>query len=351
MDKEQPKKILIILLGALGDVTRALSLAVRIKRYMPNVELSWAIEPKSEGMVENHPDIDRIFVFDRPKGLSAYRSFVKELQQEKFDIVLDLQRHFKSGVTSYLTKAQRRIGFHKKNAKEFNWLFNTETIDKVENFSAKIEHYQKFGDVLEIPRMEKLEFSISPTEEELKKIKSIIGNDEGDKTKNKVALVLGSTWESRFWFVEHYVNLIKILNERYNMKVLLIGAQSERSFAEEIMVKLEPGMFTNLVGKTSLKELKAVFSSVKLVIGSDSGPMHIAAALGVRVISLWGSTSPKRSAPYGSEDLVLESHVSCSPCYLRVCPGLGRRCMFEIGPQAVLAKVDYLVQLKEGNTQ
>ena len=338
MRRENNQKVLIVLLGALGDVTRGLSMAVRIKEAWPECHLSWAVEPKSRDMVEALGCVDKVFVFDRPRGFKAYLSFIKELRQEKFDLVLDMQRHFKSGVTSWSTKAKRRIGFNRKNAKEFNWLFNTEYISAVDNFSAKIEHYHLFGDLLNLPRGESHNFGLQASAKEIGKIKNLVASSGCSVDSNGrvfVGLILGSTWPSRFWYASHYRELIAELSQKHKVTFLLLGGPSEAEFAEDVEQGFDNDLVVNLVGKTSVRDLISVFSISTIAIGSDSGPMHIAAAMKIPVISLWGSTSPLRSAPYGSEDLVLQSPVACAGCYKKICPGLATLCMSEIPSKAV----------------
>ena len=103
-----------------------------------------------------------------------------------------------------------------------------------------------------------------------------------------------------------------------------------------------PEAVINLTGKTSLNDLPGLFKEMDFAVGSDSGPMHIAAASDLPVISLWGATSPKRSAPWGSEHLVIASNLACSPCYKKDCPGLGTACMKGLRPERVLKAVDNL---------
>ena len=109
----RPRRVLIILLGAIGDVTRGLALATRIKSSWPETELIWAVEPKSAGILERHPAVDQLVVFDRPRGFPAYLRFLKELRSLRCEITLDLQRHFKSGVTSLFAGSPKRLGFNR----------------------------------------------------------------------------------------------------------------------------------------------------------------------------------------------------------------------------------------------
>ena len=218
-----PQRVLIVLMGAIGDVTRALPLAVRIKRQWPNVHLTWAVEPRSAGVIQGHQYIDEVIVFDRPRGFLSFLQFIKQLRRGKFDLVLDLQRHFKSGVTTFSTRAKRRIGFGPRNAKEFNWLFSNEYIPTVENYSAKIQHYQLFGDKLRLDPLNPLEFGLTVSSDALKLMEERIARSFNEQaifdlgSSSRVALILGSSWNSRLWFVEHYQKLIRDLFEKYGL--------------------------------------------------------------------------------------------------------------------------------------
>ena len=348
----KPNKILIVLHGAIGDVVRGLSLAWRIKEAWPDVQLCWAVEPRSQDLVKNHQAIDRVFVFNRPQGFKAYVRFVRELRAEHFDLVLDLQRHFKSGITSYLSGAPRRIGFNRKNAKEFNWLFNNLKIPAVENFSAKIGHYQLFGDLLGLPRHEPWKFGLAPTATEQQLLakrcseEAIRQGVSFDIQQCRVALLLGSTWPSRFWQEDSFVAVVNALFEEDGSQAVLVGDRSEAALAQRIAQNAVTGSVLDMTCKTDLRELGALFSLCRLAIGSDCGPMHIAAAVGLPVISLFGATSEKRSAPYGSEHLVINTKESCSPCYRRECPGRGMICMKNITSAMVLKAARQVLGVK-----
>ncbi|MCB0323993.1 MAG: glycosyltransferase family 9 protein [Bdellovibrionales bacterium] len=347
--KSTPSKALIILLGAIGDVTRALPMAVRLKHFWPTTELHWAVEPISHSLLVGHPAIDKLHVFDRPRGLRAYAAFLRELRAERFELVLDMQRHLKSGFSSFMTAAPRRVSFHRQNSREGNWLFNTEMAAPSDHYSSKVAQFQRFGDALGLPPLEPLEFGLQPTaaerdvfERELATRCAAAGIPV-PPPERRVGFILGSTWESRFWKTSHYRLLAEQLAKRYGFTVLLLGGKAERTFADELLSLRPEAPLVDFVSATTLRGLVGVFAGSRLAIGSDSGPMHIAAASGCPVISLWGSTSPLRSAPFGNENLVLQSPIGCSPCYRKRCPGLDTLCMQDIPWQAVLAQVSRVV--------
>lgn len=294
--------------------------------------------------------------------MAAYVEFLQKIRSRRFELVLDLQRHIKSGFTSWATGAKTRIGFNPKNAKEFNWIFNNEYIPRADDSLAKIDHYQKFGDLLGLPEPERLDFGFQFTKCEEDKVDLLLSEcrarlapDADFSWDKSVAFIIGAAWESKQWFPDYYARLVSELFNRWGLFSILVGHTGERRLADEIYKCLDIGepsegrvhtqryAAMDLVGKLSLKELGSLFSKLRFAIGSDTGPTHLAAAVGLPVISLWGATSHYRSAPYGSEHLVLAASVDCSPCYLRQCPGLGRICLRKITPEVVITQAELLL--------
>lgn len=340
------KKILIVLLGSIGDVVRGLSLAMRLKRSVPTCHVTWAVEPKSADVLVGHPAVDQVIRFERQEGFSAYRRFLSVLRAEHFDVVLDLQRHFKSGFTSFATRAPVRIGFHPKNAKELNWIFQNDWIEFVPDTVQKLDHYQRFGDRLGLPAVSPLEFGLEGDNSVWRGAETIFaeqctkqGLRDLPGPEKRVALIVGSSWQSKLWPAERYIELVQLLWKELGMMTIVVGGPSDKRIAAQIKKNVSDIPVCDLTGATSLRELAVVFQRVQIAIGSDSGPMHIAAAVGCPVISIWGATSPMRSGAYGSDDLVLQSSIGCSPCYFRKCPGLDTLCMSDIPSVAVLSKL------------
>lgn len=324
-----PQRILIVLLGAIGDVTRALPLLTRLRRAYPDAYIAWAVEPAAAPLLDFHPALNEVCLYRRTHGTRTFFPFLQELRRRRFDLVLDLQRHAKSGLASWWSGAPVRVGFHRKSSKEGNWLFNTHTIEPVADFSLKLGQYLKFADALGLPD-DGVHFDLRLRAEEEQRVETLLAGT----THPFAAFFLGSRWPSRFWFPQATAEVVRTLRQEYGMGVVLLGGQNEVVFAQEIS-KAAGGMVANLSGKTSLRDLIGIFRRARLALGPDSGPMHIAAATGTPVISLWGATSPLRSAPWGSAELVLRGPAACSPCYVRRCR-IGRACMQRISPEQVL---------------
>ena len=326
--------ILIILMGSLGDVARGLSLVSPLKENLPESRITWLVEPKWADLVRLHPRIDKVIVFNRPKGLLGVWDLYKTFDSEHFDIVLDLQRHFKSGFFSWLSGAKRRIGFNRRNAKEMNWLFNNERIAFFSDALPKLSHYLKFTEFLGFPAPNSMDFGLASLDLRSEAPDVISGGKDP-----MIAVVMGSSWESKDWFFEGYYGLLKELLFSEKMKIVLLGDRSQTASAQQLVKKLNAQGLINLAGQTSLSELVATLKRVAVAIGPDSGPSHVAAAVGTPYVSLFGPTSPERTAPYGSETLVVRARVDCAPCYKKHCPGRDKICMKNISIEKVKEKI------------
>lgn len=332
-----PRRVLIVLLGAIGDVVRALPLLGRMRRAWPHAHIAWAVEPKSEPVLRGHPWLDEIIIYNRARAPFSFAPFLRRVRAGRFDLVLDLQRHLKSGMVSLVSGAPQRIGFDRANVKELNHLFATRRIDPQPPMRLKLMQYQSFGDLLGIAPAP-IEFGLQlPPEEDDRARKLVAG-----APRPLLAVILGSSWPSRIWFPELTAAAIRELAAarpgRDPLFPVLLGGPEESDLAAEVVRELGGIPAINLAGRASLRDLIGIFPECAAAFGPDSGPMHIAAAVGCPVVSLWGSTAPERSAPWGFADLALRGEIPCHPCYLRRCP-IGRECMRRISPAEVAAAV------------
>jgi ADP-heptose:LPS heptosyltransferase len=167
------RKILIVLLGAIGDVTRALPLLPRLRALYPKARIAWAVEPASHALVETHPDVDDVFLFERPKGFGAFLSFLRTVRNFAPELCLDLQRHAKSGLVTFASGAKVRLGFHRVNSREGNWLVLTHYLPPQRHLSSKLEQFQRFADWLGAPELP-VTFGISPTRAEEERVERLL---------------------------------------------------------------------------------------------------------------------------------------------------------------------------------
>lgn len=340
------QRLLIVLLGSIGDVTRGLAVAHELRRH-GTYEITWLVEPKSADIVRMCPDVDRVLVFQRKRGVggicAALLNVMRELRRYQFDVVLDLQRHAKSGFFSWVTGARRRIGFHKRNTKELNHWFNNEfarewIVDEAQTTrQSKLWAYLSFLESLGIEIPERAGWSIDE-----RRVDAALPSPQ-ERARSVAAgtlgLVLGSSWQSKNWMGNE--QLVRVLLSQTPRPLLLIGDTQTLELAERLAA-IDPQRITSTAGKSSLAVLVSILRSCAVVVGPDSGPGHICAALGVPYIGLFGPTDPRLTAPEGNEDLSISMQLGCAPCYRRVCPGLGQLCMRLITPSAVLERLKAL---------
>jgi lipopolysaccharide heptosyltransferase II len=331
-------------MGSLGDVARGLGLVSHIKTHNPQSRIAWLVEPKCVDLIRLHPQIDNIIIFKRSWSPAAVWDLHQQLRNEHFDITLDLQRHLKSGFFSLLSNAKRRIGFHRKNAKEFNWIFNNEHIDYCSENQPKIKHYFKFLNYLGFPEPIKVDFGFSELE-----TKTHLPPALSKLHQPLVVVLVGSRWESKDWSIDGYIQLVQRILTTGGLHVALIGDPSQAGEAQIISENVKTNGIINLVGKTSLVELTAVLKLAVAGIGPDSGPGHLAAAVGTPYIALFGPTSPERTAPYSFENLVVQANLDCIPCYKKQCPEHTRQCMYTIGVDDIMDKLAIALQSTKNN--
>jgi ADP-heptose:LPS heptosyltransferase len=330
--------ILIILMGSLGDVARGLCLVSHIKAHRPESRITWLVEPKCADLVGLHPQIDHVIEFKRKRPVAAMRDLYQNLQKEHFDITLDLQRILKSGFFSLLSRAKRRIGFHRRNAKELNWLFNNESIPDCDENLPKLGHYLKFTEHLGLPEPNRLDFGLKSLD-----VNKLIPPAVAAIQNSFIAVVMGSSWESKDWNFEGYGQLVQQVIKNLKRHVVLLGGGDQWTVAEKQLQKANSPNIINLTGN-SLIEMTAVLKAAAAAVGPDSGPGHLAAAVGTPYVTLFGPTPASRHVPYGCEHLIVQSGLDCAPCYQRQCPDRNNQCMQNIELDDVVEKISMALE-------
>src|SRR5208282_3006015 len=199
-----PRRVLIVLLGAIGDVVRALPLLGRIRNAWPNAHIAWAVEPKSRAVLDNHRWLDEIIEYDRGRAPWTFIPFLRRVRKGHFDLVIDLQRHLKSGFTSLVSGARDRFGFAASNTKEFNYLFSNRRISPQPNMRLKLMQYQAFGDALGVAPSP-IEFGLTATDEERARALEMLHA----APRPILAVILGSSWPIRIYFPESTAAVIR----------------------------------------------------------------------------------------------------------------------------------------------
>jgi lipopolysaccharide heptosyltransferase II len=294
--------------------------------------MTWSIEPACLPLVHGYPGIDGVIVFERQRGWKEFFPFLARVRAEQFDLVLDLQRHFKSGIVSWWSGAAQRIGFNRADCKEFNWVFNNLHIDSYGDSILKLDHYLKFAEFLGIASSPvEWQFSLS-AEEDARVDRHLVG-----ASPRFAVLFVGTRWESKQWFPEQMARCAELLRREFQLDTVLLGAPDERELALAAVAAAQTPL-VNRVGHTSLREALGIVQRAAVAVGTDTGLMHVAAAVQTPVISLWGATSPERTGPYGFADLTIQGKAPCAPCNRRNC-NIGRICLESITTEQIGQKL------------
>lgn len=337
-----PRRILIVKPSSIGDVVHALPVLSLLRRRWPEGHVAWLLTPACAGLLDGHPLLNEIIRFERrrfgqgwksPQAAAGIIQFAKQLREKKFDLVIDLQGLLRSGWITSRTKAPVRIGF--ANAREFAWLFYTHRVPVESMERHAIDRYLDVAAVLGCGR-EPVEFLFATDQADRDYVRQLIGG-----LGRFAVLMPGANWPTKRWPVERFAALVPALRERFGLKSVVAGGPETVGLAQQI-----PADFS-AVAKTNLRQLVALLEKADLVIANDSGPMHIAAALGRPLVTPYGPTNPLRTGPYRRDDSVVRLDIPCSPCYSRRCSH--QSCLAWLGIDPVLAMVEE--QLDSGPQQ
>ena len=323
-----PQRILIIKPSAVGDVVHALPILNLLRTRFPAARIDWLVTPTCAGILEGHPQLDELILFDRKRLGAAWRNratrhelfaFGRRLRDAQYDLVIDLQGLFRSGWMAWRTRAAVRIGFAR--AREMAPLFYTHRVDVGAAEQHAIDRYLAVAAMLGCAR-EPVRYVFPTDDADRAHVRSLVP----DGTRYAV-LLPGTNWVTKRWPAAHFAALRQPLAERFGLTTVVAGGAYEKTVAPLI-----GGI--DVTGRTTLRQLVALLERADLVIANDSGPMHIAAALGRPLVTMFGPTNPVRTGPYQRLDSVVRVDIPCSPCYSKKCSHVS--CLHWLSPDAVL---------------
>jgi len=292
-----------VLLSAIGDVVHGMPVATSLRRAWPDARVSWVIQPGAHALVAPHPAVDEFLRFDRSGGARAFLDFRRTVAGRRFDVVLALQVYFKAGLLTGLLPASRKVGFDRARARDANWLFTSERIQPHAPQHVQ-DQYFEFLDHLGVPAIREWEFAFSPQEEAARR------DFYGSLERPALAVIVGTTRPEKNWPPERYARVLEAAEADFGLQPLIVGSESpmERRLAEEVVRQTRARPIVAL--RNDLRRLAWLIDSAALLLSPDTGPLHIAAALGTPVIGLFGATDPKRVGPYrGPRDLVIDRYT------------------------------------------
>ena len=340
---KQYNNILVNALVNLGDVVLTTSAIALLKKAYPNAKVTMLCKGVVRQAVENNPVIDEVMVFDykaKQNSLGKMLDMVKEIKRHNFDLSISFDRKLRPAILCFLAGIPTRVGadriFDDKPSK-VTWLY-TDTIkikhDIVNTLQA--ETYQEIVRGFTGLNGHEVPVFANLTKKNHEKAEMLLSRlPKSDKV---IALCVKGTFGLKTWPKEYFATVVNELNQNYNAAFFVVGAPEDRAYSDkdikEIGLPVE-----NFCGDTSLTDLAALISKVDLFVTVDTGATHIAATTGVKMVTMYGCTSPKRWHPFNKNARVMSYDPECCPCSYgeNECPYLPKpKCLYEVTPNNVL---------------
>jgi len=329
-----------------GDAVMTIPALRELRRIFSDAKITLHMRSWAQGIFRDANFIDEILPFGQEKpAFKTVFAQAKILREKNFDLAILFPNSFESALTAKLGNVPKRFGY----AKEIRSFLLTDavTIPDWKNEKHEVFYYlnliaeieRSFFGTTTIPGKEP-RFSLKISEERKMQARKFLEKNGVDLSKKIVAFCPGSTnSRAKRWHTESYARLNDKIQNESNTNVILVGAGDELEVSLEVAAKsnIKPIVLT---GKTDLAEVTAVLRVCDLLVSNDTGPAHIAAALGTKTLVIFGPTNPVTTQPWNSE--IIYKNVECSPCMLRDCP-IDHRCMTRISPEEIFAKASLLI--------
>jgi heptosyltransferase-2 len=329
------KNILVIKIGAIGDVILAVPSLRAIRSVFPKAFISVLVGTKSRKILKRCPYIDDMIIYDRDgkdKGIKGIFKIAGFIRDKAFDLSIDLQNNRFSHVVAWLGAVVNRYGY---NNNKLGFLINK----RLEHSKLKVSPVEEQFRVLRKAGINTIGCSnrleMWPTKEDFLYIDNFLKNEWVRDNQVLLGLNIGSSWKTKRWPLKCFAKLADMLAVK-DIRIVVTGSENEKDLARELM-GMTNSKFINAVGKTSINELAALIKKCKVFITGDSAPMHIASSMGTEFIALFGPTDPKRHYEPQEKGIVIRKELNCSPCYKAECKNI--LCMENISVDEVYKKV------------
>jgi lipopolysaccharide heptosyltransferase I len=328
----EPERVCIIKPSSMGDVIHAMPILSALRGRWPSAHLSWVVNRPFAELLEGHRDLDDLIVYDRGRrgwdgaGIGGTAALLSRLAQFRFDLTIDLQGLLRSALMVLSTRARIRVGM--ADAREGARWFYTHRVDAprlgLHAVDRALRVAQVFGAEFSEPR-----FQLPiPDEARLWAAQAVAG-----LPRPRIILNLGAQWPTKRWPPAHFATIGRLAAKRYGGQLIAVGANGDRPLVDALKNHLSPIPMLDLCGNTSLPQLAALSLESDLFLSNDTGPLHLAAAAGARVLGIYTCTSPELTGPYGDHVATVRTGVWCAASFRKTCRRLD--CMTELQPAHV----------------
>ena len=335
------RRLLLIKPSSLGDIVHAMPTLAALRARFPHAEVTWLVKGQWAPLVTAIRGVDHVCAMG--PGLSGWMKRIPDLRAARFDLVVDLQGLFRSGAMAWLSGCGRRIGF--ANGREGSPLVYTQRVEVPEGPVHAVDRYLLLAEALgaERPAQPRFEFADRPQDREA--VETMLARSAISASSPWIAINASARWETKRWPPQHFAEAADRLSREQGCPIVFIGGAAERPDTQAVLAVMRTKA-VDLTGQTPVGLLPSLLRQAAVLITNDSGPMHIAAAVGTPVVALFGPTDPRKTGPYGKGHLVLSHPVECSPCFSRDCArAMKLECLLEVKPDQVVHAVQQQLTL------
>jgi heptosyltransferase-1 len=331
-------RILIVKPSSFGDIVMTLPALALLRRKHPGAELGWFVNAEFAGLLDGHPMLARLHVWDRGRrgsiagfvrGAASLRHVLREVRALHYDVAYDFQGLFRSGVVTKRSGAPVRIGFN--DARELSTAFYTDKRTVPAGLAHAVDRYRALVDP---QATDKVEFPLAIDENARAEAQALLAELGLQAGEPFVAINPAARWPSKQWPPERFGAAAARLHQHAGLRSVCIGSASFRKEADAV-AKAGGEAVLDATGRTSLKGLAALLQHAGFLLTNDSGPMHLAVAVGTPVVALFGPTDPAKIGPYGPGHEVVGVPMDCTPCAQRDCP-IRPSCMDSLDLESVV---------------
>jgi len=330
------RRILFIKPSSLGDIVHALPTLAALRQHYPQAHIAWLVKRQWAGLLERVEGIDRVWAVG--PGMAGWLSELPRLRAERFDLAVDLQGLFRSALMARLAGCPVRIGF--ANGREGSPFFYSLRVGVPAQEMHAVDRYLLVSDALGAarPATPQFRFTVSPADRE--RVSDVLGRAGVRAGSPWIAVHVSARWPTKRWPLESFAAVADRLHEEGAGPLVLIGGPDDRADAQTMQALVKTSSIIDVTGLTQLGLLPALLQAASVLVTNDSGPLHVAAAVGTPVVALFGPTSPVRTGPYGTQHRVLTHPLPCSPCFSRRCThAIDRECLTGIVPEQVVEAI------------
>lgn len=274
-----------------------------IKREWPDCHLTWVIQPGPLELMRGRRDVDAFLVFERGRGARAYMDFQRAIRGRTFDLVLDMHPYFKAGVVTRMLRAPLRVGYDRRRARDLSWLATNRRIP-ARPLAHVQDQYFEFLEYLGVPLHAEWDFYFSDAECEAQR------RWREGRDRPVLAVVTRSSRREKDWTLEGYARVLDVAAGDLGFETVLVGGESPGELADAHRLGELCHFPPTVELRYDLRRLAWLLDASDAVLSPDTGPLHIAVALGTPTIGLYGFTDPKRAGPYGDfADLLIDRYT------------------------------------------